>query len=348
MQVSPRAWLSGLLVLAACQVLGMTSSHRGVFAEAKPELMIGEPSGVAVDRGGNVYIADAQSDHVLKLSMTGTLIATWGRAGRAPGAFDHPSGVAVNQRGVVYVADAGNGRIESFTSSGKLRGAWTSSTFWGGHPTGFYALVPTLVLRLALDRIGHVFSLVPCLGCHRALRLWEYSRAGVLLRQWDTRVQHQGSQPRLAPYVPLGIAVGPRGTVYISFAAQGPSNKGTAAEFFFIQRRSPAGVVQAQWGGMNNETGDPNPPQGTGMAVMPSGNLLVTDGGKHRIDEYMPNGKLVATWGAHGCGPGLFDIPAAIALDQQGNVYVADKGNGTVQKLALDGKPISLWGQCRS
>jgi len=99
---------------------------------------------------------------------------------------------------------------------------------------------------------------------------------------------------------------------------------------------------------MNNETGDPNPPQGTGMAVMPSGNLLVTDGGKHRIDEYMPNGKLVATWGAHGCGPGLFDIPAAIALDQQGNVYVADKGNGTVQKLALDGKPISLWGQCRS
>jgi streptogramin lyase len=36
------------------------------------------PAGVAVDSAGNVYVTDAQSEHVVKFSPTGTILKQWG------------------------------------------------------------------------------------------------------------------------------------------------------------------------------------------------------------------------------------------------------------------------------
>ncbi len=93
-----------------------------------PGARFNEPMGVAVDGGGNVYVADAGNSTIRKISAAGevsTLAGAAGSAGSAdgtgPGArFNAPQGVAVDGVGNVYVADSNNNTIRKITSNGTV------------------------------------------------------------------------------------------------------------------------------------------------------------------------------------------------------------------------------------
>jgi len=76
------------------------------------------PSGLAVDTDGNLYVADLKNHAIRKISKEGevTTIAGNGKSGYADGPhkqamFHSPSSVAVDDKGCVYVADWCNHRI---------------------------------------------------------------------------------------------------------------------------------------------------------------------------------------------------------------------------------------------
>jgi tripartite motif-containing protein 71 len=71
-----------------------------------------------------LYVADAGSRRVLELSPGGTLLASWGGPGSAPGRFEEPAGVAVDSAGDVFVSDRRAGRVQEFTARGRLLAAW--------------------------------------------------------------------------------------------------------------------------------------------------------------------------------------------------------------------------------
>jgi DNA-binding beta-propeller fold protein YncE len=71
------------------------------------------PQGIAVDRNGNVFVADTGQDRIQKFTSTGTFLATWGSTGTQNGQFDIPFGVAVDGDGNVFVGDFNN-RIQKF------------------------------------------------------------------------------------------------------------------------------------------------------------------------------------------------------------------------------------------
>ena len=80
------------------------------------------PTGVAVDMAGNVYVADAGNNMIRKIDPSGAVsaLAGSGQPGAANGigalaTFNHPTGVAVDASGNVYVADAGNNLIRKIT-----------------------------------------------------------------------------------------------------------------------------------------------------------------------------------------------------------------------------------------
>ena len=82
----------------------------------------------------------------------------------------------------------------------------------------------------------------------------------------------------------------------------------------------------------------------TDIAFAPNGHLYVSDGyGNARVLEYTAEGKRVREWGKPGKGPGEFEQPHGIAIDEAGIVYVADRKNGRLQRFDLAGKFLSEW-----
>lgn len=68
--------------------------------------------------------------------------------------------------------------------------------------------------------------------------------------------------------------------------------------------------------------------QVTDMAWDAAGNTYISDGYVNsRVAKIDKDGNWVKSWGEPGDGPGQFNTPHSIAVDEQGSVYVADRGN---------------------
>ncbi len=64
------------------------------------------PTNVALDRKGNLYIADTWNFRVQVLDPNGKFLRAFGAQGDRPGEFIRPKGIAVDSEGHIYVADA--------------------------------------------------------------------------------------------------------------------------------------------------------------------------------------------------------------------------------------------------
>ena len=82
-----------------------------------------QPSDVAWDRAGNIYVADGlgANARIAKFAGDGRFIKSWGQTGSEPGQFKVVHGIAVDAQGDVYVADAGNQRIQVFDGDGTFK-----------------------------------------------------------------------------------------------------------------------------------------------------------------------------------------------------------------------------------
>ena len=82
----------------------------------------------------------------------------------------------------------------------------------------------------------------------------------------------------------------------------------------------------------------------TDVAVAADGSFFVSDGYRNsRVMKFSPTGTFLTQWGTKGSGPGQFDVPHAVALDQRGLVYVADRENDRVQIFDGNGRYMGEW-----
>jgi streptogramin lyase len=99
-----------------------------------------EPSGIAVDKAGNVYVTDQREDTIRKLAPVGTgwVVTTiagdphrkgwWAPTSRAERLW-YPQGLAVGGRGSLFVADSGDHEVKRLDPSG---GKWVMTVIAGG------------------------------------------------------------------------------------------------------------------------------------------------------------------------------------------------------------------------
>ena len=138
------------------------------------------PHGIAVDKDGNVWITDGQSQNgkgftVVKFSPDGKVLMTLG-ASNQPVTFNQPNDVAIAPNGDIFVAEGhtpgmGMARILKFNKDGKFLKEW------GKHGSGPGELeVPH---ALAFDSRGRLF-----VGDRANNRVQIFDQDGKFLDQW--------------------------------------------------------------------------------------------------------------------------------------------------------------------
>jgi hypothetical protein len=100
---------------------------RGGPGAGTPGSSFGQPSDVAWDRAGNVYIADGigTNNRIAKFDKDGRFLLHWGQTGSGPGQFNGAKAIAIDAQDNVYVADMGNKRIQVFDAQGMFKSEFT-------------------------------------------------------------------------------------------------------------------------------------------------------------------------------------------------------------------------------
>jgi len=140
------------------------------------------PHKLAVDREGNLWLADNGGNQVFKLSQDGKVLLTLGKKG-TPGAgldeFDQPTDVAIAPNGDIFVGDGhsgggmatGNARIMKFDKNGKFLQTWGRK----GMGPGEFDVIHTL----AFDSRGRLF-----VGDRQNNRIQIFDQNGNFIAQW--------------------------------------------------------------------------------------------------------------------------------------------------------------------
>jgi DNA-binding beta-propeller fold protein YncE len=98
-------------------------------------------NGIAVDRDGNIYVAEIGSKHsVQKLDPDGKFIAEWKGVG-----FYGPRRITIGPDDSIYVVDSGHNRIVKFSPDGQVLASWGSEGSGDGQFKGLssVAIDPT-------------------------------------------------------------------------------------------------------------------------------------------------------------------------------------------------------------
>jgi len=272
------------------------------------------PYGIAVDSNGDVYITDHVNERVQKFDSEGNYLLHWGTGGSGNGQFLAPTGIAIGADGVVYVADSGNHRIQMFNSAGHYLGKWGQSGSDAGDidmPDG-----------IAAGSDGTIYVVE-----EGNTRVQAFTADGESLFYWSNDLRGRFA-------VATGFTVTPDGSVYIGdyfvqsiqkFTLEGPGQFDYA--FDEIWKDLTDDVIPIH------------------LASDQYGDIYVADDLGDTVRKYpLDENLLPSQWGAPGNGPGEFDRPLAVAIDDDGFVYVADLENHRIQKLTSTGQYLMQWG----
>jgi trimeric autotransporter adhesin len=318
---------------------------------------LSNPTGVAVDSAGNLYIADSRHHRIRKVTKAGIISTVAGDGtqgysgdgGLATAAqLRLPNGVAVDSAGNLYIAEPSNNRIRKVTAAGiisTVAGGGTGNLGDGGPATAAYLSDPTGV---AIDSAGNLF--IAELNTNRIRKVTRKGIISTAVGKVIGGFSGDGGAATAAHLSdPTGVAIDSAGNLLI---VDSQNNR--------IRKVTRKGIISTVAGnGSSGFSGDGglaaaaplrNP---TGVAVDSASNLFIADSGNNRICKVTPEGIIstVAGNGASGfSGDGglataaKLNKPLGVAVDSAGNLYIADTGNNHIRKVTPEGIIITVAG----
>jgi sugar lactone lactonase YvrE len=288
------------------------------------------PKGVAIDNGGNVYVADESNHTIRKITTAGvvtTLAGSAGLHGSADGTgsaarFALPSGVATDGSGNVYVADRSNQIIRKITTAGVVTTLAGSPRLLGSADGTGSAARFVGPSGVAVDGSGNVY--VADFGNNTIRKI---TSAGVVTTLAGSAGSNgsadgTGSAARFAG--PTGVTTDRSGNVYVADVRNQTIRKITSSGVVTTLAGSAGHLGSADGTGSAARFWDP-----TGVATDSSGNVYVADKDSRAIRKITPAG--VVTTLAWSADAARFTNPWGVAVDGKGNVYVADSDHNTIR-----------------
>jgi DNA-binding beta-propeller fold protein YncE len=311
------------------------------------------PAGIAMDAGGNLYVADAYNNTIRKITSAGvvtTLAGTAGSFGSTDGtgsaaSFRWPYGIAVDASGNAYVADTGNNTIRKITSAGMVTTlAGTAGRSGSTDGTGSAASFDDPE-GIAVDASGNVY--VADYGNDTIRKVTSAGVVTTLAGNAGTQGSTDGTGSAASFDYPQGIAVDASGNIYVADSYNNAIRKITSAGVV-TTLAGTAGV----WGSTDGTGSAASFHLPQGIAVDASGNIYVADYGNDTIRKITSAGVVTTlagtagVWGStDGTGPAAsFAYPGGITVDASGNDYVADTWNDTIRKITSAGVVTTLAG----
>ncbi|MEU1465501.1 NHL repeat-containing protein [Streptomyces sp. NPDC005727] len=305
------------------------------------------PHSVAVDREGNLYIADASNHRVRKVTPSGiiTTVAGNGQAGFVSDGgpavatkLYHPHSVAVDGSGNLYIADYSNHRVRKVTPDGII------TTVAGNGQAGFVSdggpAVATKLnapIGVAVDGDGNVY--IADYGNHRVRKVTPDGIITTVAGNGQAGFVSDGG-PAVATKLnyPWGMAVDGDGNLYI---ADRYNHR--------VRKVTPNGIITTVAGnGVAGYIADGGPAVATTLhypahvAVDGAGNLYIGDGHNHRVRKVTPNG-IITTVAGNGVAGYIADggpavgqqlyYPYGVAVAPTGDLYIGDSANHRVRKV---------------
>ena len=307
---------------------------------------LNQPSGVAIDASGNIYIADTNNNRVRKVSPGGviTTVTGAGGVGFSP-ALSQPSAVFVDGSGNLFIADPGNYQIREVSASGVITTVAGSGTFGfsgdGGPATASDLNQPQGVF---VDASGNIF-----IADTASFRIRKVTASnGNISTVAGNGTQGYAGDGGLATSAelnnPTGVFVDSAGNIYIADSGNNRVRKvSTSGNITTIAGTGTAGYFGDN--GLATSAFLYNP---TGVAVDTSGNVFIAVSTSSRIRMISTSG-IITTVAGNGnagfsgdSGPATsasLSHPKAIALDPSGDLFIADTGNNRIREAAVSTVP---------
>ena len=206
-------------------------------------------------------------------------------------------GIAVDGRGRLYLTDFNNNRIRVFDSAGASFGGW------GTTGTGNYGLKDPAAVSVSGDDV-------------------------YVCDSWNGRIQRfslAGSyKGTAAPYYGPGGLAAAGGRVAVSDTGRNQ-----------VALLDGDLKNEVRIGKLGKDPGDFSGP--TGLAIGPSGNIYVADGGNHRVQVLTDAGKPKASWPVPGWKTWCL---SSVQVDTNETVYASDCSGDSVWAFNASGKLV--------
>jgi sugar lactone lactonase YvrE len=156
------------------------------------------PAGSALDKAGNLYVADEWRNQIVMFTKDGEVIGRWGETGSANGQLDGPNGLAFDADDNLLVVDGRNHRVQKFTKQGKFLSTFGSQ----GNRNGQF----NLPWGITVDHEGNIW-----VADWRNDRVQKFSKDGKFLAKIGASGTKDGQLNR-----PTGVAVDREGYLYVT------------------------------------------------------------------------------------------------------------------------------------
>jgi trimeric autotransporter adhesin len=304
-----------------------------------------QPSDLASDKKGNLYVVDTGNNLIRKIDPTGTVSTLAGSqvAGYVDdlgtnALFSSPSGITIDAQGVLSVSDSGNNAIRRIDTNGNVS-TLAGGSFPGGRVDGAGTIAlfadPT---GITVDPTGNLYVAE---WVNSDLRCVDTSGVVSTIAAPVYPMQ-DGTSNNATFNNPAGLALDGSGNLYVADSGNNSIrviHTNGAVATVAGQGAEKSGYLEAQ--GTNSIFDAP-----LGIAADYQGNLYVCDTGNDLIRLIDTNRSTFTIAGSNkgggtnnagfidGLGEGaLFSIPIGITISGISALYVCDNDNNTVRKI---------------